>query len=188
METVSLSLHRNAWKTNSIAWVFKINLLSLQCVLVYICRDIALFTNAITVKRKTSINGRKLLIFRYKIIGLSLISASFCQIDSISSIWQNQSYTVVHGTGVCIRHRWYRKHQTYNLTAWVQLPSKFWSLVKMANLTNLSNLLSHNLGNTHIPILIFGNLPRWFSNRHWKKKSTAVLILRTFSIHSVEVS
>ena len=40
---------------------------------------------------------------------LSLNSALFCQIDSISSIWQNQSCMVVHGTGDCFRHRWYRR-------------------------------------------------------------------------------
>ena len=38
------------------------------------------------------------------------------------------------------------EHQTYNLTAWVKLPSKwlkFW-----ANLPNLANLFSRNLGKT----------------------------------------
>ena len=39
----------------------------------------------------------------------SLNSAFFCQINSISSIWQNQPCLVVQGTGDCLRHKWYRK-------------------------------------------------------------------------------
>ena len=72
-----------------------------------------------------------------KSMELSLNSAFFCQIDSISSIWQKQSCMLMHGTSDCLRHRWYRnsvaylgEHQTYNLRTWVQLPSKFWSVVK----------------------------------------------------------
>ena len=42
------------------------------------------------------------------------------------------------------------QHQTYNPRDWIQLPSKFWSVVKF--LDNLTNLLSHNLGKTQTEI------------------------------------
>ena len=87
---------------------------------------------------------------------LSLNLAYFCKIDSISSIWQNQWHTVIHRTGDCLRHRWYRKlsglswrasdleygfnsHQSFG--QWL----KFW-----ANLTNLTNCFSRNLGKTQL--------------------------------------
>ena len=64
--------------------------------------------------------------------------AFFRQIGSISSIWQIQSCMVIHRTGDCLRLRWHRnlsdlsgEHQTFKPRAWVQLPSKFWSVVKI---------------------------------------------------------
>ena len=36
-------------------------------------------------------------------------SAFFCQIDSIGSILQNQSWMVIHGTSDCLRYRSHRK-------------------------------------------------------------------------------
>ena len=65
---------------------------------------------------------------------------------------------VVHGTGDCLGTGVIEsslaclgEHQTCNPRVWVQLRSKFWSVVKfLANLSNLTNLLSRNLGKTQL--------------------------------------
>ena len=68
-------------------------------------------------------------------VQFSLNSAFFCQIDSISSIWPNQpcmELVIVRGTGQTESSVAYLgEHQTYNLRAWVQLPSNFWSVGKI---------------------------------------------------------
>ena len=64
----------------------------------------------------------------------------------------------IHGTGDCLRPAWDRtsvaylvEHQTFNPGAWVQLPSKPWSVLKfLANLTNLTHVLSRNSGKTQL--------------------------------------
>ena len=85
---------------------------------------------------------------------ISLNSAFFCQIDSISSICLNQSCIAVHGTGRLFEAQVVQKAQwpIWQSIRLINLGSGFYShhsFDQWSNfLVNLLNLLSRNLGKT----------------------------------------